>query len=298
MDTKLLTFIEVCQTKNYTMAAKNLNLTQPAVSQHIKSLENEYNTKLIKRNENEIIITESGLILLKYAKRIQSLYNNLSRKIEDNKKYARSLIVGITHTAESNITPEILADYTAENSGTYIRIISDSISNLYDKLNNFQIDLAIIEGNINRQSFSSILLGTDSLTFIVSPKNHLARKKIVDINDVKKEKLILRNFDSGTTKLFISELEKMNYTIDNFNVNLEIDNVATIKDLVEKDFGVSILPYSSCKKEISENKLVALYIKNMNMTRETNLVYKEDNIDKIILNDLVGMFAEKIKSIR
>ena len=71
MDTKLLTFIEVCKTKNYTKAAKNLNLTQPAVSQHIKQLELDYNVKLFSRNNNELSLTKDGEIVLKYALRIE-----------------------------------------------------------------------------------------------------------------------------------------------------------------------------------------------------------------------------------
>lgn len=295
MDTKLLTFIEVCRTRNFTNAAKNLNLTQPAVSQHIKLLEAEYDTKLFIRTDNELLLSDEGNIMLKYAKRIQSLYSDLERKIIDCKRYTRSLIIGITHTAESNLTPEILANFSLENSGTHIKIISDTIRKLYDKLNNYQIDLAIIEGKITNKKYSSIVLGSDTLCLVVSPLNQLAKKKIVTINDLKKENLIIRDAESGTTALFINELNKLDLSLNDFNVSMEIDNVSSIKDLVMKNLGVSILPRSACLKEIKEKSLISLPIENLNMVRETNLVYIKDNIEKETLEKLVDAYSTMLK---
>lgn len=292
MDTKLLTFVEVCKTKNYTKAAKNLNLTQPAVSQHIKQLEEDYGVRLFTRVNNELSLTREGEIVLKYAMRINSLYNDLERKIEDNKKYTQNLRVGITHTAESNAAPEILAKYTSKYSGSHIKITSDTIRNLYDKLSNYQIDLAIIEGKIANKKYSSVLLGTDSLVAVASIDNPLSKKKIVSLNDLKKEKLILRNLESGTTTLFINELDKLGLTIDDLNVYFEIDSVASIKELVKKDLGISILPRSVCSPEIKAKQLVALPIENMDLVRETNLVYINGNIDRKVLEDIVAIYRE------
>ena len=294
MDIKLLTFIELSKVNSFTKTAKILNLTQPAVSQHIKQLEQEYGTKLIIRSNNSISLTKEGEIVLKYALRIQSLYASMNRKIKDCKKYITDLTIGITHTSESNIAPEIMARYSEKNSGSHIRIISDDIKNLYEKLNNYQIDLAIIEGKIINKKFSSILLGTDSLVAVISPDNPLALKKVVSISDLKKEKLILRNLDSGTSTLFINELNKMDEDISNFHLSLEMDNVASIKTLVRKNLGISILPKSACSREIKEKKLIGLPIENMDLIRETNLVFIEGNIERDILEDIVYIYRQSI----
>lgn len=294
MDAKLLTFIELSKVNSFTKAARSLNLTQPAVSQHIKQLEQEYNVKLFNRTSNGLSLTKEGEIILKYALRIQSLYSDMARKIKDNKRYINSLIIGITHTSESNIAPEIMAKYAEKNSGTRIRIISDSIKKLYEKLSNYQIDLAIIEGKITNKKLSSILLGTDSLIAVVSPDNDLSNKRIVTIGDLKRENLILRNLESGTSTLFINELSKMDEDINNFHLLLEMDNVSSIKTLVRKNLGISILPRSVCSREIKEKKLVGLPIENMDLVRETNLVFLEDNIERSVLEDIVSIYRESI----
>ena len=294
MDAKLLTLIELSKVNSFTKAAKVLNLTQPAVSQHIKQLEEEFDAKLFIRSNNNLSLTKEGEIVLKYALRIQSLYNDMTRKLKDYKKCANNLTIGITHTSESNIAPEIMAKYSERNSGSHIRIISDSIKNLYEKLSLYQIDLAIIEGKITNKKFSSILLGTDSLVAVVSLDNPLANKKVVTINDLKKENLILRNLESGTSTLFVNELAKMDEDINNFHLSLEMDNVASIKMLVRKNLGVSILPKSACSREIKENKLVGLPIENLDLIRETNLVFIDNNIDRNILEDIVSIYRESI----
>ena len=294
MDAKLLTLIKLSEVNSFTKAAKELNLTQPAVSQHVKQLEAEFDAKLFIRSNNNLFLTKEGEIVLKYALRIQSLYNDMTRKLKDYKKCANNLIVGITHTSESNIAPEIMAKYSERNSESHIRIISDSIKNLYDKLSLYQIDLAIIEGKITNKKFSSILLGTDSLVAVVSLDNPLANKKVVTINDLKKENLILRNLESGTSTLFVNELAKMDEDINNFHLSLEMDNVASIKMLVRKNLGISILPKSACSREIKENKLVGLPIENLDLIRETNLVFIDNNIDRNILEDIVSIYRESI----
>lgn len=294
MDAKLLTLIEISEVNSFTKAAKALNLTQPAVSQHVKQLEEEFDAKLLIRSNNNLSLTKEGEIVLKYALRIQSLYNDMNRKLKDYRKRVNNLTVGITHTSESNIAPEIMAKYSERNSGSHIRIISDSIKNLYEKLSLYQIDLAIIEGKITNKKFSSILLGTDSLVAVVSLDNPLANKKVVTINDLKKENLILRNLESGTSTLFVNELAKMDESINNFHLFLEMDNVASIKMLVRKNLGISILPKSACSREIKENKLVGLPIENLDLVRETNLVFIENNIDRNILEDIVSIYRESI----
>lgn len=287
-DAKFISLLAVNELKNYTLAAKQLNLTQPAISQHIKQLENELNIKIFNRAGNELKITPEGEILVKYARRIVSLYKELGSKLKDEKKHAKTLTVGITHTAESNIVADVLASYCANNRGTKIKIVSDTIRNLYDKLSTYEIDFAFVEGKVNEKKYSSVLLDTDYLVAVMNLNNPLAKNKIVNINDLKKEKMILRSKHSGTRSLFVSQLMNMDMSIDEFNVIMEIDNIATIKDLIRKGVGVSVLPRSVCFSELKDHSLAILPIENMNMIREMSIVFVKDFVSN---NDLEGILS-------
>lgn len=298
IDQKLITLLTVVETKNYSLAAKRLNLTQPAVSQHIRQLENENNIRIFNRDGNDIKLTECGEILVKYARRILSLYNDIDIKLNDSKKQSSSLTIGITRTSESNIVAEVLADYSIKHKGTHIKIISDTIKNLYDKLSTYEIDIAVIEGNVKKGKYSNVLLDTDQLMAVICNESPLAKKSVVNINDLKNEKMILRTAGSGTRNLFLSQLQNVNMDIDDFNIILEIDNIATIKDLVEKDIAVSVLPKSCCYAELKTKKLTVLPIENMNMMREINLVFNKNSIEDNILSNLVECYKEKTISIK
>ena len=292
IDPKLVTLLTVNELNSFTKAAQRLSLTQPAASQHVRQLEKELGVTIFVRGEGNLKLTSEGEIVIKYAKRIVSLYQNLQQSLKDERRHARKITVGITHTSESNIMVEVLAKYSSFSEGTRITIISDAINNLYMKLKTYEIDLAIVEGRITDPNFNSVILDTDSLILAVSNKNPLSKNSMVTLNELKKENLILRLPDSGTRNLFISHLESNNVSLDEFNVILEVDNVATIKDLVRRDFGVSILARSACANELKKGKMAGLPIENLSMTREINMVYHKDFEHTDLLQNIMRIYNE------
>ncbi|WP_281820987.1 LysR family transcriptional regulator [Eisenbergiella massiliensis] len=292
IDPKLVTLLTVNELNSFTKAAQKLSLTQPAASQHVRQLEKELGVTIFVRGEGNLKLTSEGEIVIKYAKRIVSLYQNLQQSLKDERRHARKITVGITHTSESNIMVEVLAKYSSFSEGTRITIISDAINNLYMKLKTYEIDLAIVEGRITDPNFNSVMLDTDSLILAVSNKNPLSKKSMVTLNELKKENLILRLPDSGTRNLFISHLESNNVSLDEFNVILEVDNVATIKNLVRRDFGVSILARSACANELKKGKMAGLPIENLSMTREINMVYHKDFEHTDLLQNIMRIYNE------
>ena len=292
IDPKLVTLLTVNELNSFTKAAQKLSLTQPAASQHVRQLEKELGVTIFVRGEGNLKLTSEGEIVIKYAKRIVSLYQNLQQSLKDERRHARKITVGITHTSESNIMVEVLAKYSSFSEGTRITIISDAINNLYMKLKTYEIDLAIVEGRITDPNFNSVMLDTDSLILAVSNKNPLSKKSMVTLNELKKENLILRLPDSGTRNLFISHLESNNVSLDEYNVILEVDNVATIKDLVRRDFGVSILARSACANELKKGKMAGLPIENLSMTREINMVYHKDFEHTDLLQNIMRIYNE------
>ena len=277
LSNKLYTFVEVATSGNVSLAAKKLNLTQPAVSQQIRSLEQELNTKLYVRSEKGIILTNTGEIVYKYANRITNLYNSMQEEVKGAKKQSRKLVIGVTQTIEFSIVSEILAEFCVRNKGTHIKIISDTIKNLYTKLKLYEVDLIIVSGNSNMDSkFNRILLSTDYLVYVVGKNDPLANKSMISINKLREQGLILRTKGSSTRELFEACLESLNDNIANYNVILEVDNIATIKSLVEHGFGSTVLSYSVCASEIKKGKLVVVPIENLSIVREVNIVYHKD----------------------
>lgn len=292
---RLQTLLKVAETKNYSKAAEELNLTQPAVSMHIKQLESELNTKIFRRTNHNVELTNEGAIVVKYAIRLSNIYENLLLSLQDNQLNIKRLTIGLTPSAESSIISRILAKYSLEKEGLHITIISDTIKNLYNKLKNFEIDVAFVDGKILDDHLNYILLDTDSLVLAVSNHNPLSKKKIISIEELKKEKLILRSESSGTTELFETQLKSIGESLHNFEITMEIDNIAMIKDLVRNNYGVSILAKSTCVRDIERNHFKSISIENLSMARELNLVYHKDFSHVDILSEIVSLYQTERK---
>ena len=292
LGTKMYTFLKVAEYLNFTKAAEALYMTQPAVSQQIKLLEEEVGSKVFIRNRNGLILTQQGEIVLKYARRQKALYDKMFLELENSEKNIGPLRIGITHTSESNITASALAKYSIENDGVKIMLTTDTINNLYDKLENYELDLAIIDSSVTNPKFHSMPLDTDYLMCVMSPDNSLSQKSALTIDELKKEKMILRSSESATRKLFEETLSSNGEDISVFDVIMEVDNIATIKDLVRMNLGVSILPRSACLDEIRKGKIKALYIENFSMVRETRIVYNKDFNHKEVLDDIIRIYGK------
>ena len=166
------------------------------------------------------------------------------------------LRVGITHTAESNLITEVLAKFGQENDGVSITITTDTIKNLYDAMEHFELDLAVVDSTVPSADLNALLLDTDCIMCVLSNNNPLGM------------------------------------SIDAFDVAMEVDNIATIKDLIRKDLGVSILARSACMDELRKGKLTALPIENLSMVRQMNLVYRKDFPHMELLYEILRLYHD------
>ena len=289
---KMQTLLAVVECKNFTKAAQALSLTQPAVSHHISQLEEELGATLLVRANGGIRLTPQGEIAVKYARRLKAVNDRLHDELADFERNITRLRVGITHTSETNLTTEVLAKCGNLHEGLNITIRTGNIRNLYDMLSSYELDLAIVEGSESLAGFSSMMLDTDYLVCVMSINNPLSKKTVVTLNELKREQMILRLPTSATRNLFESALRSSNDSISNYNVILEVDNIATIKDLIRKDLGVSILPKSACMDELKKGKICVLPVENLSMVREIRIVYPHDFTHLDILNEITRLYRE------
>lgn len=297
LDVKVNTLLAVVETKNFTRAAEALSLTQPAVSHHISQLEQELGVTLFTRRKGQITLTDEGETVVKYARSLKAMYAKLQSELRDRERHISRIRIGITHTSESNLITEVLAKYCNENNNVVITIITDTIKNLYEAMENYELDLAIVERKPNSPDLNSLMLDTDYLVCALSINNPLSKQAMVTLNDLKKEKMILRLPTSATRLLFESHLASINDSIENYDIALEVDNIATIKDLIRKDLGVSILARSACMDEVRKGKMVILPIENLTMIRETSVVYHRDFPHMEVLREIVKMYQDMSKKL-
>ena len=292
IDTRLHTLLTLMEAGSYTKAARVLSLTQPAVSHHIRQLEQEYGAPVFYRSTKQLKLTPEGGILVKYARRMQALENNVIQSLEDYRNGLSRFTVGITPTAEENLVPRVMATYCNLHPDTSIRIVTDTIKNIYNMLKSYEVDIGIVEGSIPDENLTQVLLDTDYLCLIVSPQHPFARRGSVSLEELKGQRLILRSRQAGTRKLFENYLLSCSESLKSFHVIMEIDNVATIKELVASNLGVSVIAHSACIDAEHTGSLSVIPIENFRMTRSINMVHHRDFTHTEILAEIRQIYEQ------
>ncbi|MCB2305589.1 LysR family transcriptional regulator [Clostridium estertheticum] len=284
MDIRLETFITVVRIKSFTKASEILNITQPAVSQHIKFLEVYYGVIFIKKCGKSIKLTEEGKILYKYAIELDSIYRNLEIEFRNKDNINKTYYVGASMTIGGYILPYILAEYKNCYKNIDILLQVNNTEEILKKLLNRKIDLALIEGNFDKEKFKYIKYKDDELVLAVSPLHEFAKYKNITLGEILKGKLILRENGSGTREIFKNKLLEMDYDLKDFNPYMELGSITAIKSLVESNLGYSIISKETVKKEVELGIIKIIPIKGLKIFREFNFVYLKDSDEEFIKN--------------
>lgn len=286
VDPKIKTLLKLNELGSYTKAAQALSLSQPAVSNHIRILEQEFGIKIFIKGQKKLKPTPAGEVLIRYAHRAVALSAKVRQAIEDQQREVRSLTVGLTPTASDILVPQILATFCNNHPGVHITIVTDTIKNIDKMLQFYELDFAIVDGILNKPNYVSILMDTDYLCLVVSPQHPFAQRQSVNLQELQRENLVLRPKKAGTRKLFEGYLISHGYSIRDFNVMMEVDSVATIKELVALNLGITVISHSACREEELSGRLVVVPIENCRMVREINMIYPRDFEYVDMLNEL------------
>lgn len=280
IDTKLKTFINVAETKNFTKSASLLNMTQPAISQHIKFLESHYNVKLFRKGKNTLELTSEGEFLYKNALELYRISMYIENSLENSSSFIKRYRLGASLTIAGYTMPKLIGKYMDKNKNVDIILNIDNTENIMNKLLDGQIDLGAVEGPFDKTKVKYTTFKKDELILIVSPKHPFAKRKYVDVQDVLKDRLILREKGSGTREVFEKYLLKSGHVLTKEHIHMEISNINTIVALVCENLGCTVISKEAVKEQLTNGCVVTIPIKGFNMKRDFNFIYKENNIQK------------------
>ncbi|MDD2401909.1 MAG: LysR family transcriptional regulator [Clostridia bacterium] len=276
---KIITFITVAKTKNFSKTAEILNITQPAVSQHIKNLEEYYNVKLLNNRRKAMELTEEGKLLYEYAVEM----NRLSRTVEDALKNKTTIVkkyhIGATMTIGGYVLPRLLGIHKSNFENIDIMLYVKNTEGVINSLISGEIIMGVVEGPFDRAKFNFTKFKDDELILAVSPEHIFAKKDCVTIDMLLKDKLILREKGSGTRKIFENELLKIGYCLKDSMIYMEIGNINALVSLVESNLGCTIISREAIKESLKAGTLKEIKIKDFKVYREFNFIYFDNNVE-------------------
>lgn len=257
-DFRVETFLAACRTLNYTRAARELNITQPAVSQHIAFLERVYRAKLFTYANKQLSLTPAGEALREALSTMAHDERLLRERMAGLSRAARvKLSVGMTLTAGEYIAAAPLADYLLEHPECDIDIRSGDTQTLLGLLDAGAIDCAFVEGFFDRGAYASDVLTEQRLVPAAAPGYRPARRlsACVRLDDLFGERLIVREAGSGTRAVLEHALAAQNLSLDGFARVDTVESLDVIKVLVARGVGITFLYEAAAAREFAEGTL-------------------------------------------
>lgn len=275
LDYRIETFLNLCEEKSYTKTAKKLCITQPAVSQHIRFLEQYYGVDLFVTKGKNLNLTEKGEILRKYSLLSKAEWMKASALMREEPA-TKHVNFGATLTIGEYVMPDILEMLMKESSGTTYTMLVDNTQTLLDKLSNGLIDFAFIEGQFNQREYITRHFLTADFIPVCGKDNEFA-SRIVEFSEVFNERLIVREKGSGTRGVLEQVLLEHSHNIDSFSKITEIGNLNVIKNMVKKNLGITFIYKDAVREDLSNNSLIEIDLKDFFVKREYHFVCLKDS---------------------
>ena len=266
----LQVFSKVATEKSFSRAAEKLLRTQPAVSLAVQRLEQELGEKLIDRSGKELVLTDAGSTVIEYARRFQSLQQELDNslaELRDNS--AGRLVIGANESTTLYLLRHIerYRELYPKVKVTVRRSLSSRIPN---ELLDGNLELGVISYDPSDERLKSKVIYSDSLAFVVSPKHRLAHRKTVSIEDLGSETFIAHNVVSPYREVVIRTFRERKVPL---GIDVEMPTIDTIRKLVQNNLGVAFLPRMCVEQEIEQKTLREVRVKEMHLERKIRLVY-------------------------
>lgn len=274
--------MEVATHLSFSRASEVLFISQPAISKHIKSLEENYKTTLFERKGNSILLTPAGKLLqerLMQAKQIQKQLEFEISTIQNQFKAKGILRLGASTTVALYIIPKVLSEFHQKYPDIKISLLNRNTDTIVQALLNSDIDVGIVEGNkkINAINYQPFM--TDEVIAVCSAKSPIAKKGSISIHDLKHLPVALREQGSGTLSALKSSLQKNGIKLSDLNVGIRLAGTEALKNFLKEDNCLGFLPRRSLLKELRDGELVAVKIEHLHIVRDFYFIQRQGASD-------------------
>ena len=257
LDFRMKTFLTVCESMNFTHAAESLHLTQPAVSQHIKYLEEIYGAPLFLREKRGLKLTPAGEILRQALETMRNDEEHIKKRIKNSLVNQKSLTFGVTMTIGEYAVIPALAEFIKSHPETNFHIRYGNTQTLLSELREGIIDFAIVEGYSTSEHYETRNYQTEEYIAVCAAR-HQFQKPIRMLKDLTGERLLIREQGSGTRAILTKTLALKNMSIHDFQRIVELENIHAIVSLLCRDCGISFLYKAAVTEELKSGRLVQI----------------------------------------
>ncbi len=267
---KLEIYYTVAEKLSMTVAAKELYISQPSISQVIRELEEDMEVKLFQRIGRKLYLTEEGRVFKGYALRMLNLYRESQEVIRDMRELKKgSIKVGASTTIGTYLLPDIVADFKRMHPQVDIDLFIDNTHIISTELLKNHVDIAFVEGPVYEEEIEKRKMWDDKMVFISSPESSWGEQ--IDKEEISRNTLILREKGSGSREVYENFMGK-----ERRRDTFVFGSTEAIKRAVKKGIGVACVSALAIRDEVARGELRVSEVEGIEIRRDLNLIYHKD----------------------
>ncbi|ANH79828.1 transcriptional regulator [Niabella ginsenosidivorans] len=280
-DFRLKVFHSVARNKSFTKAAAELLITQPAVTKQVKNLEELLETRLFERVSNSVVMTQEGELLFRYTNEIFQLYKEFNFELSVLKaKPAGSFTVGASTTIAQYLISPVLGGFQKKFPEIRLNLMSGNTEAIENAVLSKSISLGIVEGKRHHTGLKYAELTSDELVLVTHAKSRYAKEDTIELDELKKMPMVLRERGSGTLEVIEIALQERNISLADLPVIMHLGGTESIKSFLENSHSVAFISMHAIHKEIQYGELKIIHIRGFRIMRHFSFIYLHGQPDK------------------
>ena len=277
LDFRVDTFLEVCRLMNYTRAAEQLNLTQPAVSQHIRWLEEQCGVKLFHYENKQLNLTAAGQMLRSAAITMKQDQMFLYRRMQEADSEDADLCFGVTPTVGMYLIPKPLAAYRRQHPSAKVSMQVENSELLCRWLDSGEIDFAILEGYFHKEDYDSMLYRTERY-LAVCAQDYPFQNTPHQLADLLGETLLVREEGSGNREIIRRSLSRKNLALQDFHSLFEVGDMNVLKQMLVQGCGIGFLYEAAVQEDLQQGRLRIIELEDFAEDHDITLLWRKGSI--------------------
>lgn len=270
---RLKVFRVVARHLNFSRAAEELLLTQPAVTQQIKALEEEYGVPLFDRSGGRIGLTQAGQVLLPYAEKLRAMSEEAHAAVVGSTgELGGQLALGASQTIGQYVLPNLVAAFLRENPRVEIAAMSGNTDAIIEALSARRIQLAMVEGPALRKDIRMEPFMEDELVLVV-PASHEWAQHEIPLEDLRNAPLLMREFGSGSRRVVENALRRAGLKKSELKTRIELDSTEGLLSAVEAGLGITFVSHWAVRNQLALGTLKLAHVRGLRLTRMFSIAY-------------------------
>ena len=283
-------FYQVAKVKSISKVAKQIHISQSALSQQIQKFENSVGYQLFKRSNKGVELTEMGEIVLQYSENILNTYKKMMTDLEKGSNISNTVSIQACHSISHYALPCSIYKIKEKYPYHQYELLTSSSDKIRSSVENNICDIGFVYGKGNEENLDYYEVGQNK--FVLTSSFYYDVPKKITVEKLMEYPIISMSYDNQITSSFKDNLHEHDLEYENLNIIFTLDSIEAIKASLNRKHGLALLPYISIKEELYKKSYKTIQIKDLEININVYMVTRKENKNSEAVVEFANLFKK------